>query len=493
MEKIKYFKYFYSNKWHNPTTKTWFDSEDPSIGEVWAKIPDCGKEDIDKAVKAAKSAFYEGPWSKLMPAERGRYLRKIGDVISKNAERIGKIETKDNGKLPKQITPSLKDGAWQLDSWYYYAGMCDKFEGRLIPSELANIHNYMNWEPFGVVAQILPWNSPIGTLIWKLAPCLAAGNTVVLKPSEQASCSILELMDVLLDADLPPGVLNVVTGFGSTTGESLIDHPDVRMISFTGGTNGGRAAASTASKQVKPIIMELGGKSPQIVLPDADIDLAVNGVTSGIFPAAGQSCISGSRLLIHKSIIEKFTEKLVKVVKKAKVGHPLDPNTQIGPIANRNHYESILKNIASAKNAGHNLILDGRKECRDKGYYIGPTIFSDVSNDSYLAQNEIFGPVVSTESWGEENQVIQKANDTIYGLAAGIWSKDTTKAMRIADKIEAGTVYINNYFNAATQSPVGGFKQSGYGRENGWEGMRCFMQTKSVWLSTKPYQPNPFK
>jgi aldehyde dehydrogenase (NAD+) len=264
------------------------------------------------------------------------------------------------------------------------------------------------------------------------------------------------------------------------------------MVSFTGGTNGGRAAAKIASKQTKPIVMELGGKSPQIVLPDADLDLAVNGVASGIFPAGGQSCISGSRLLIHKSIIEKFTEKLVKVVKKAIVGDPLNPKTQIGPIANKIHYENILKNISDAVEFGHKLILDGRKECREKGYYIGPTIFKDVPNSSSIAQNEIFGPVVSTESWDEEYEVIEKANDTIYGLAAGIWSSDATKAMRIADKIEAGTVYINNYFNAATQSPVGGFKQSGYGRENGWEGMRCFMQTKSVWLSTDPSQPDPF-
>tara|TARA_Y100000996_G_scaffold249136_1_gene195943 strand:- start:137 stop:1189 length:1053 start_codon:yes stop_codon:yes gene_type:complete len=350
----------------------------------------------------------------------------------------------------------------------------------------------MKWEPFGVVAQILPWNSPIGTLIWKLAPCLAAGNTVVLKPSEQASCSILELMDILLDADIPPGVLNVVTGYGHTTGEPLIDHPDVRMVSFTGGTNGGKAAAKIASQQVKPIVMELGGKSPQIVLPDADIDLAVNGVASGIFPAGGQSCISGSRLLIHSSIIDKFTEQLVKVCKRANVGDPLQESTTIGPIANRVHYERILDNIDKAQKEGHNLVLDGRNECRDNGFYIGPTIFKDVPNTTYLAQNEIFGPVVSTEKWDNEDEVIKTANDTIFGLAAGIWSKDITKAMKIADNIEAGTIYINNYFNAAAQSPVGGYKQSGYGRENGWEGMRCFMQTKSVWLSTNPNQPSPF-
>ena len=488
---MRTFKYFVNNNWCDPASGQYFDSENPADGEVWARVPDCNAQDVAHAVAAARSAYYDGPWAKLHPAERGRILRCIGDTISRHAQRLAEIETRDNGRVPS-VAPSLEAGAWQVDSFYYYAGMCDKFEGRLIPAEVPDMHNYLKWEPFGVVAQILPWNSPLGTLIWKLAPCLAAGNTVVIKPSEQASCSILELMDVLLEAELPPGVLNVVTGFGPTTGEPLIDHPDVRMVSFTGGTAGGRAAASVAARQVKPVVMELGGKSPQIVLPDADLDLAVNGIAAGIFPAGGQSCISGSRLLVHCDVMAEFTERLVKVVKKAQVGDPLDPTTQIGPIANRPHYESVLKRIAAAEAAGNCLLLDGRSACRDKGYYIGPTIFSNVPNDTDLAQNEVFGPVVSTEAWEKDEEVIRIANATAYGLAAGIWSRDVTRAMRMADRIEAGTVYINNYFNAATQSPVGGFKQSGYGRENGWEGMRCYMQTKSVWLATQPTQPDPF-
>jgi aldehyde dehydrogenase (NAD+) len=489
---MKVYNCFINNKWVKPETGKWFYSENPANAENWAKVPDCNYNDVNSAVKSAKKAFYDGEWSKISTAQRGRYLRKIGEVISKYSDLLGEIETKDNGKLPKNITPSLKEGEWLVDSWHYYGGMCDKFEGKLLHSEVPNMHNYMNWEPFGVVAQILPWNSPLGTLFWKLAPCLAAGNTVVLKPSEHASCSILELMDILLEVGLPPGVINVVTGYGDTVGEPLIDHPDVKMVSFTGGTNGGRAVASIAARKTKPIVMELGGKSPQIVFPDADIDLAVNGIISGIFPPGGQSCISGSRILIHKSIFEKFTKKFVSISKRAVVGDPLVNETQIGPIANKKHYESILKNIIKAVNDGHNLILDGRIHCKKKGYFIGPTIFSNVPNSSYLAQNEIFGPVASTETWEDEKDVIKKANDTIFGLAAGIWTKDSTKGMIVAKKIEAGTVYINNYFNAATQSPVGGYKQSGYGRENGWEGMRCFMQTKSVWLSTNPNEPTPF-
>ncbi len=493
MSDVRTLHYFVGNEWHEPIEGHYIDSENPANGQVWARIPDCRQADVDRAVAAAKSAFYDGPWARMQPAERGRYLRRIGDVISKHADRLGEVETRDNGKLPSMITPGLREGAWLVDSWHYYAGLCDKFEGRLIPAEAPDIHNYVKWEPYGVVAQVLPWNSPLGTLFVKLAPCLAAGNTVVMKPSEQSSCSTLELMEVLLEAELPPGVLNVVTGYGPTTAAPMIEHADVRMVSFTGGTGGGRAAAIAAARGVKPVVMELGGKSPQIVLPDADLDLAVNGVAAGIFPPGGQSCISGSRILVHRDIIDAFTDRLVKVAKKARVGDPLDPQTQIGPIANRPHYESVLGKIEAAEAAGHKMLLDGRKECRDEGYYIGPTIFADVPNTADLAQNEVFGPVASTEAWDDEDDVIRIANNTAYGLAAGIWTRDVAKAMRMADRIEAGTVYINNYFNAATQSPVGGYKQSGFGRENGWEGMRCFLQTKSVWLSTNPHQSDPFE
>ena len=396
MSEIKIFKYYAGSNWYEPSSGKYFESEDPSIGKVWAKLPNCNLDDINIAVKSAKSAYYDGPWGKMHPAERGRILYRIGDVISKNAEKIGNIETKDNGKLPKNITPSLT--SWQTESFYYYAGMCDKFEGRLIPSEVPNMHNYLKWEPFGVVALILPWNSPIGTLIWKLAPALASGNTVVIKPSERASCSTLELMSILEEADLPEGLINVVTGFGPTTGAPLIEHDDVRMISFTGGTKGGSAASLSASKKVKPIIMELGGKSPQIIFRDADINLSVNGVVSGIFPVAGHSCISGSRILVHKNIKDEFTNKLLEVVKKAKVGSPNDPSTQIGPIANKEQYEFILSKIDDAEKRGLKLLIDGRKENKSEGYYIGPTIFDNVPNEDDLAQNEVFGPVASIQA-----------------------------------------------------------------------------------------------
>lgn len=491
MADVIQFPYRVGRTSYEPISGAWIDSENPATGEVWAQVPDCGKEDIDRAVAAAVAASRNGEWQRLSAAERGRALTQVAAVIRANADKLAEVETRDNGKLPGQIRPGLEGG---LAGFFdYYAGMADKFEGSVIPVNTPGIFNYQTWEPFGVVGLITAWNSPLGVLLIKLAPALAAGNAVVIKPSEHASVSTLVLAEVLAEADvLPEGLINVVTGYGPTAGTALVEHPDVGMISFTGGLAGGQAVARAAAQRVKPCVMELGGKSPQIVLTDADIEQAARGIAAGIFPPAGQSCVAGSRILVQSGVYDAFVERLTEIAGRARVGAPTDADTQIGPIANKPHYERVVAQIAAGDAAGHRLLLDGRTACRDQGYYIGPTLFADVPGDAALAQEEIFGPVASVTRFETLDEARQLANGTDYGLAAGIWTRDTAQAMRLTQQIEAGTVYINNYFDASPQSPVGGFKQSGHGRESGWEGMRAYMQSRSVWLDLDPDHPDPF-
>ena len=490
---MKKYQFYANNEWHNPSSGDWFDSYNPTIGEVWAQMPRCNESDVDVAVRAAHEAFTNGPWGKMNPSERGRILHKLGDALVANAEMLADIETTDNGKRTVDILPGLK--TWLADSFYYYAGLADKIEGSVIPVDAPNILNYTRYEPFGPVACITAWNSPLLVAIWKIAPALAAGNTVVIKPSEHASASAFALMEAFADVGLPPGVLNVVSGFGAETGAPLVNHPLIRLVSFTGGVPGGSAVAMGAARQVKPVIMELGGKSPQIVLENADPELSANGVAAGIFPPSGQSCVAGSRLVVHESLHDEMVDRLTEIVSVARSGDPRDERTHLGPIANKPHFDCILADIESAKAEGATLAYGGHvlhPESAPKGWFIEPTIFTGVEAGSRLAQKEVFGPVLAVIPFKTEAEAIAIANDSKFGLAAGIWTRDTAKAIRMADQIKAGTVYINNYFNATTQSPVGGYKQSGYGRENGIEGMKAFMQVKSVWLATEPHQSNPF-
>ncbi|MEM9278149.1 MAG: aldehyde dehydrogenase [Pseudomonadota bacterium] len=487
----KDWSYFANGKFHQPDSQEWMESFNPTTGSAWARIADCNAVDVGKAVLAARAAFETGPFSRMNATERGRLLARIADSLRKHADKLGLVETIDSGKNLEGIQTALK--GWLTDIFEYYSGLADKIEGSNIPVDVPNVLNYTRREPFGVVGCITAWNSPLLIAIWKISAAIAAGNTIVLKPSEFASVSTLAMMDILSEADLPPGLINVVTG-GTNTGAELVKHPEIRLISFTGGVAGGKAVAKSAAENLKPVILELGGKSPQIVLEDADIELAARGIVAGIFPPAGQSCIAGSRVLVHHDVHDALFDRLVEITNNAIVGEPAGPKAHVGPIANKPHFDRILRAIKAAKKQGAICKTGGFEinptDCG--GWFVAPTIFTEVSPNMDVAREEIFGPVLAVLSVKSDEEAIQIANDSDYGLAAGIWSKDSARALRIAHRIEAGTVYINNYFSSAPQSPVGGFKASGYGRENGIEGLLAFTQTKSVWLDLDPHQEEPF-
>lgn len=483
--------YFAGGAWHTARSARLIDSVNPTNAEIWARVSECDADDVDRAVKAAQAAYERGPFAAMNARARGLLLHRMADVLRRNADRLAWAESLDNGKSLAGMQDALS--GWLVDSFDYYAGLADKIEGAVIPVDVPDTFNYTRRAPFGVVACITAWNSPLLIAIWKISAAIAAGNTVVIKPSEFASVSTLVLMEVLAEADLPAGLVNVVTG-GAATGAALVNHKDVRLISFTGGVAGGRAVAKAAAEAVKPTILELGGKSPQLVLEDADIELAARGIVGGIFPPAGQSCIAGSRVLVHHSLHDRLVDRLVALTKPALIGDPANPDTHIGPIANRPHFDRVLAAIEKGKADGATCVLGGEAVSPEgcAGWFVAPTIFTDVTPDMALAREEIFGPVLAVLTVQDDAQAIQLANDSDFGLAAGIWTQDSLRAMKLAERIGAGTVYINTYFGSAPQSPVGGFKQSGYGRENGIEGLLAFTQTKSVWLATSQKQPEPF-
>jgi len=487
----KYENYI-GGKWCEPNNKDYLESINPFTAKPWCLIPRGNATDMTRAIEAAHHAFTEGDWPKMNATQRGALLRKLGDIVADNADKLAVIEVTDNGKLIAEMSAQLH----YLPQWlYYYAGLADKIEGHVLPIDKAEMFNFTTYEPLGVVGAITPWNSPLLLMIWKLAPALAAGNTLVLKPSEFTSASAFEFAKLVDKAGFPPGVFNVVSGTGADVGDTLTTHPLVAKIAFTGGTQTGKHIYQQAATGLKKVCLELGGKSPNIVFADADLDNAAKGVISGIFAATGQTCIAGSRLLVEKSIHDALVEKVIAIAKTAKMGNPLSFDTQVGPVTTKAQYDKILSYLDIAKSEGVNCVLGGAKatrpECGD-GWFIEPTIYTGVKNAMRIAQEEVFGPVLSVIPFENEEEATEIANNVIYGLAAGLWTQNMRRALNMSKRLQAGTVWVNTYRALSYMSPFGGYKQSGLGRESGQEAIYQYLQPKSVWISTSESVPNPF-
>jgi aldehyde dehydrogenase (NAD+) len=486
------FQHYIDGKFVDPRGGEWFETINPFTAKPWAKIARGNADDVDMAVKAAHRLSPQGPWASSTASERGALLHRIGDLVAREAERLAAIEVRDNGKLMAEMLAQLR----YIPNWYYYyGGLADKVQGTVIPLDKRGYLNYTRYEPLGVVAVITPWNSPLMLTTWKLAPALAAGNSVVIKPSEFTSASVLEFVKLIEEAGAPAGLVNVVTGFGNEVGTPLVEHPDVAKVAFTGSDATGKRIYAAAAQTMKHVTMELGGKSPNIIFADADMEEAVNGAISGIFAATGQTCLAGSRLLVEDSVHDAFLDRLIEKVRTARMGDPAYMDTQVGPMTTQPQYAKVLDYIDIAKKEGATLVIGGepgrRPECGD-GWFVEPTIFTNVENSMRIAQEEVFGPVLSVIRFKDEKDAVRIANETIYGLAAGVWTRDIGRAIRMTEALKAGTVWVNTYRATSYMSPFGGYRQSGIGRENGAEMIKEYLQMKSVWMNFDAPSANPF-
>jgi len=476
-QKIAPGRLYIGGQWVDAVAASTFTTVNPATEEPITQVAEGRAEDIDRAVKAARDAF-EGPWAKISGADRGRMLWKMADLIESYLAQIAEVETLDSGKT---ITESSRvDVPMAADCFRYFAGYATKIEGETVPVRTP-CFAYTLREPLGVVGQIIPWNFPILLAAWKLAPALAAGNTIVLKPAEQTPLTALCLARIAEEAGLPPGVLNVVTGFGPTAGAALVDHPGVDKIAFTGSTAVGQEIMRRAAGSLKRLTLELGGKSPNIVFADADLDQAVRGASNGIFYNKGEVCTAGSRLFVEDSLHDAFLDRLSAFTAKLQQGDPLDPKTRLGPQVSEGQMNRVLSYVDKGKGEGARLVMGGSR-ASGKGYFVRPTIFDEVKNSMTIAREEIFGPVLSVLRFSDLDEVVRAANDTPYGLAAAVWTKDIKKAHRAARLLKSGTVWINTYGLYDSAMPFGGYKMSGFGRELGRHGLLEYTQTKSVWV-----------
>lgn len=473
-----------------PVDGRYLPTENPWTGQPFAEIPRSSPADVDAAVAAAHQAFRHSAWATLSATARAGLLRKLGDLVERDAEALAAAETRDNGKTFGEMVRQMRNTA----EWYrYYGGLADKIEGRVIPVEAPGHLNYTLREPLGVIAMIIPWNSPVRLLAWKLAPALAAGNTCVIKPSEFATTSTLAFARLVKEAGIPDGVVNVVSGLGAEIGPTLTEHPDVAKVAFTGGVGSGTAVYVAAAKRLRPATLELGGKSPNIVFEDADMDSAVNGVLAGIFASGGQSCVAGSRLLVADGVHDAFVSRLEEAAKRIRLGDPMDPATHVGPVANRPQFERIMAMIEAAKAEGARLVCGGTAVTgAEGGLFVTPTIFADVRPDMTIVREEVFGPVLVVLRFNGEDEAIALANDSRFGLGAGIWSQDAGRVHRMAARVRAGSVWVNTYRMTSQTSPFGGYDLSGVGREGGQAMIDAYLQTKSVWINTTGRYPSAF-
>ena len=471
---------FINGEWRAPAAGQTIPVVNPATEEVIAEVASAQADDVDAAVAAARAAL-QGPWSRLSARERGRLLWKTGEKLLERGDELARLETLHNGK-PIFESRQIEIPA-SAECFQYYAGWADKIHGETIPVK-GNYLTYTLREPVGVVAAIVPWNFPLLLASWKVAPALAAGNTVIIKPASQTPLTALALAEVAAEVGVPPGVINVVTGAGATVGQTIVEHPGIDKIAFTGDTSTGRAIMKGAADTLKRITLELGGKSPNIVFPDADLDAALRGATTGIFYGKGEVCAAGSRLLVDKAIRSEFVDKLAARAKKMTPGDPLDPKTRLGAISSKKQLENDLRYIEVARKEGARLVAGGSRADigTGKGYFLQPTVFDGVTPEMTIAREEIFGPVLATIEFADVDEAIARANDSHYGLAAAVWTKDIKKAHYVARKLQAGTVWINTYNIYDTAAPFGGYKQSGFGREMSMHALEHYTQVKSVWV-----------
>ncbi|WP_166417143.1 aldehyde dehydrogenase [Cochlodiniinecator piscidefendens] len=478
---MKHYGHFIGGEWISSTDT--IDSINPASAKTWATFAAGDAQTADHAIKTAHAAF-TNEWREFNPEQRADVIDRLATALETHWESLVAAEVSDNGKRIAEVRGQFAG----LHTWFrHFANEARNMTPEAQTNGVPGVESTLHHLPYGVVVAITPWNSPLMILAWKLAPALAAGNTVVVKPSEMASASTLEFAKLAFEAGVPAGVLNVVTGYGHTVGEALVRHPLTRKVTFTGSDFGGRKVAEAAANGVVPCVLELGGKSAQVVFADADLDNTVNGILSGIFLSNGQTCVAGSRLIVEKTIKNALTQRLLDVAGGLRLGDPMDAETQIGPLANEAHLRKVTEMVATAQSEGARCLLDGRETAQGhEGYYFGPTIFDGVTQNMQLWREEVFGPVLAITSFETEAEAVSLANDSDYGLAGGVWTQDPRKGARVAAQIDAGTVYVNHYRSVDPNVPIGGIKLSGYGRELGPNAIKDFLQTKSIWIGSAP-------